>query len=175
MLLIETCYYWENQGFGGGNIWDMSLFEMCFCLRLYCLQEAGFLIGFRNQTSGKQIAFFCRCPQGQQKRKFKDHQGTLTLDQTNKKTISISSDWNQICRHLIMLVAATTLSSLMWKPCFFPQMPPGTTKKKIQPLRLFFSFLSTALCHQKFFSPSLSVLLKNYNTVHFIVHSTQNC
>ena len=168
MLLTETYCYWENQVLGGVNIQDMSLIETCFCLRLYWLVS-----GIRHLEN--RLLFSADAPRDNKKRKFKDHQGSLTLDQTNKKTISISSNWNQICRHLIMLVVATTLSSLMWKPCFFPQMPPGTTKKKIQPLRLFFSFLSTALCHQKFSSPSLSVLLKNYNTVHFIVHSTQNC
>ena len=177
------------------------------------------MIGFGNQTSGKQMSWFlhlyillkqdqfllwnqtCRhlimlvaaitlpslmwkpcffpqMPQGMTEKKIQRLPRNLnprSNKQKNNASKSISSNWNQICRHLIMLVAATTLSSLMWKPCFFPQMPPGTTKKKIQPLRLFFSFLSTALCHQKFSSPSLSVLLKNYNTVHFIVHSTQNC
>ena len=52
---------------------------------------------------------------------------------------------------------------------------PRDNEKENPTTQAFFSFLSTALCHQKFSSPSLSVLLKNYNTVHFIVHSTQNC
>ena len=35
MLLTETCYYLENQGFGGVNTRDMSIIETCFCSRLY--------------------------------------------------------------------------------------------------------------------------------------------
>ena len=35
MLLIETCYYSENQGFGGVSTRDMSLIETCFCSQLY--------------------------------------------------------------------------------------------------------------------------------------------
>ena len=35
MLLTETCYYLENQGFGGVNTRDMSLIKTCFCSRLY--------------------------------------------------------------------------------------------------------------------------------------------
>ena len=35
MLLIKTCYYSENQGFGGVSTRDMSLIETCFCSRLY--------------------------------------------------------------------------------------------------------------------------------------------
>ena len=35
MLLNETCYYLENQVFGGVNTRDMSLIETCFCSRLY--------------------------------------------------------------------------------------------------------------------------------------------
>ena len=34
LILIETCYYLENQGFGGVNTRD-SLIETCFCSRLY--------------------------------------------------------------------------------------------------------------------------------------------
>ena len=78
--------------------------------------------------------FFPQMPPGTTKKEIQRSPRNSTLDQTNKKiaNISISSNWNQICRHLIMLVAATTPSSLMWKPCFFPQMPPATTKNKIQ-------------------------------------------
>ena len=35
MLLTKTCYYIENQGFGGVTTRDMSLIETCFCSRLY--------------------------------------------------------------------------------------------------------------------------------------------
>ena len=35
MLLTETCYYIENQGFGVRTNQDMSLNETCFCLQLY--------------------------------------------------------------------------------------------------------------------------------------------
>ena len=35
MLLTGTCYYLENQVFGGVNNWDMSIIETCFCSRLY--------------------------------------------------------------------------------------------------------------------------------------------
>ena len=34
MLLTESCYYTENQGFGGARNRDMSLNETCFCSRL---------------------------------------------------------------------------------------------------------------------------------------------
>ena len=35
MLLTETCYYTENQGFGGATNRDMSLNETCLYTRLY--------------------------------------------------------------------------------------------------------------------------------------------
>ena len=35
MLLTETCYYIENQVFGGATNQDMSLIETCFFSRLY--------------------------------------------------------------------------------------------------------------------------------------------
>ena len=35
MLLSETCYYLENQVFGGVSNRDMSLIETCFYSRLY--------------------------------------------------------------------------------------------------------------------------------------------
>ena len=31
----NTCYYLENQVFGGVSNWDMSLIETCFYSRLY--------------------------------------------------------------------------------------------------------------------------------------------
>ena len=47
MLLTETCYYIENQGFGGATNRDMSLTETCFHSRLYgrCTLEIWALIG----------------------------------------------------------------------------------------------------------------------------------
>ena len=39
MLLTETCYYLENQVFGVVNNRDMSLIELCFCLRLLGMQK----------------------------------------------------------------------------------------------------------------------------------------
>ena len=43
VLVIETCYYTENQVFGGVTKRDMSLNETCFCSRLYSsLKEALF-------------------------------------------------------------------------------------------------------------------------------------
>ena len=35
MLLTETCYYTENQDFGGATNQDMSLNETCLYSRLY--------------------------------------------------------------------------------------------------------------------------------------------
>ena len=35
MLLTETCYYIENQVFGGATNRDMSLIETCFYSQLY--------------------------------------------------------------------------------------------------------------------------------------------
>ena len=41
MLLTKTCYYWENQVFGGATNQDMSLIETCFYSRLYGKQNTG--------------------------------------------------------------------------------------------------------------------------------------
>ena len=44
MLLTETCYYTENQGFGGATNRDMSLNETCLYSRLYGMLKGNIFI-----------------------------------------------------------------------------------------------------------------------------------
>ena len=157
---MEACYseliLWES------DIWKFLYLYMPLTLDQFLLwnQTCRHLIMLVAATTLPSLMwkpwFFPQIPPGTTKKKIQRlprNFNPRSNKQNNNASISISSNWNQICRRLIMLVAATTLSSLMWKPCFFPQMPPGTTKKKIQPLRLFFFSLYCRPMPSKVFFP----------------------
>ena len=49
-LVTKTCYYLENQVFGGIKNWDMSLIETCFCWQLSGKQNMMLDVGWYWNT-----------------------------------------------------------------------------------------------------------------------------
>ena len=68
MLLTETCYYIENQVFGGATNRDMSLIKTCFYSRLYGISNICFysylifaMLVFATKNGIKLRVFFVIC------------------------------------------------------------------------------------------------------------------